>query len=398
MKFFRIFFFPALILFGFCFAQAESMNSESDGYCGDDYKTSGFFAFKIDTFFAFDENNLLISCDGGLSSLGAATRILTSDNGGKTWAKRLELESSSIGKFIFPADKTGFAVGGLHSDKTTKGRILKTIDGGLTWKDIPIEISEYLEDIQFIDKQRGWITSDKGNFLKTNDGGNTWTIISQKPITKKELQSVNSSFSDDISGWTITFEREFINNSQDVINDGDIYQTLDGGNTWKSQKEKFIALLQQWKPTGIRFQAIKFFDAKTGYIAAHFEQIQLKPNDGNRYIIFEGGAIFSTKDGGKSWETNILTTDLGLKDASFLQSGKFWMIPVRVWQTEKIFSTKDYGKSWEQLSTKFTDGGTPSRIYFLNDKIGFLITDLGYSADDLYRTLDGGKTWELRRK
>lgn len=385
----------AIIFFSLClcFAQAKA----ADGYCGDNYKTSGSDAFKINAFHAFDGNNLVVACDGGTAYTSEPQTILTSNDGGKTWTNRLNLKDSSIGKFNFLDNKTGFAVGAhFPASDICEGLILKTTDGGLSWKNIPADISECLEDIQFIDRQTGWIATDKGSFYKTSDGGNTWTIVNQKPLTKKELFFINSSFLENNTGWTITREREFINDKKDVIIDGDIYQTQDGGKTWRSRKEYFISLLQQWRPTEIRFQAIKFLDLKRGYVAAHFEQMQQKPDDGNRYIIYRGGVIFSTQNGGETWETKIITTDLGLNFASFSTNGKFWIIPVKVWQTEFIYSSIDFGKSWKKRSTKFTDGGKPSKIYFVNDKTGFMIADLGNNADDLYRTSNGGKTWRLR--
>ena len=386
MKILKIYFLFLIILLSGYEIQAKT------DYCSDYYKNNNISAFKIKDTYALDKNNIFVICHAGLSSLSAPENILASGNGGKSWQVRWTSSKVYLTKLNFLDEKIGFAVGGDYRNKKESGLILKTNDGGSTWKQIPIKISALIEDIQFINRSEGFAISENGSLLKSTNGGESWQINE----TDIKPDAFHIDFSNKNTGWVLTLEKRFNEVRQDEIRDGNIYNTQNGGKTWISQRERFLALLKQWNPTEIRFQKVKFFDSKNGYIAADFKQIEKKPNDTESYVNYEGAAIFSTKNGGETWETNIVTTDLGLKDAYFGSSGNFWVIPTRVWQEEIIYSSNNFGELWNQHSTKFTEGETPSRIYFLNDKTGFLITDLGSGSDNIYRTLDGGETWEMR--
>ncbi len=68
------------------------------------------------------------------------------------------------------------SIGFIYSYGT--GNIYKTTDEGNTWVIIKQTDSIYLEQIQFINSDIGWICGEKGTILKTYDGGQSWADIS----------------------------------------------------------------------------------------------------------------------------------------------------------------------------------------------------------------------------
>jgi photosystem II stability/assembly factor-like uncharacterized protein len=56
------------------------------------------------------------------------------------------------------------------------GAILASVDGGETWKIQESGTREWLHDITFVDRRRGWVVGDKGLILQTADGGETWLV------------------------------------------------------------------------------------------------------------------------------------------------------------------------------------------------------------------------------
>ncbi len=93
-------------------------------------------------------------------------------NQGETWIKDTFDLPIDAGKLLFITPDTGFAIG---------NKILKTIDGGDTWAEVPngMEGSRYFSDIDFPTHQVGYI-SISGNeeaLLKTVDGGDSWATI-----------------------------------------------------------------------------------------------------------------------------------------------------------------------------------------------------------------------------
>ena len=101
--------------------------------------------------------------------VGARGTIYTTENGGKDWrrvATDVKDHFSSI-KFTGAELKTGWITG-------TYGCILKTIDGGLTWKPQISGTSENLLNIDLRDESRAVAVGQSGVTLATSDGGETW--------------------------------------------------------------------------------------------------------------------------------------------------------------------------------------------------------------------------------
>jgi photosystem II stability/assembly factor-like uncharacterized protein len=82
----------------------------------------------------------------------------------------------------------GFAVG-------AKGIILRTDDGGATWKDLESGIDTTIFSVSAASRLDALVAGDQGRVLRTKDGGESWEL--QPTITTASLFSVAYHGGDD---------------------------------------------------------------------------------------------------------------------------------------------------------------------------------------------------------
>lgn len=147
-----------------------------------------FADILIDTFFTTAERGWLV---GGKTTEPVPTRnnvkpvVLFTEDGGETWANRAaaihdELPLGEWGwKIQFLTDQIGF----VSLENFHDGAILKTTDGGQTWKRFPVndpQRNANLEGVGFVDENHGWVGGwgdenfDRLSSSETFDGGLTW--------------------------------------------------------------------------------------------------------------------------------------------------------------------------------------------------------------------------------
>jgi photosystem II stability/assembly factor-like uncharacterized protein len=125
----------------------------------------------------------------------------------------------------FIDNQTGFA-------SSYDGKIIKTTDAGSTWDELETNTTVPLYGIDFINSTIGFVVGGKsscgGNgcipigavILKTTDGGETWKEVTLNLNDKIGLKSV-----------------QFINNLVGfAVGNSSILKTIDGGDTWEQTK------------------------------------------------------------------------------------------------------------------------------------------------------------------
>jgi photosystem II stability/assembly factor-like uncharacterized protein len=110
------------------------------------------------------------------------------------------------------------------------GGVYKTENGGATWTRVKIiEFNrlrtDYILSVNFVDKSNGWAagsifnksaTDQEGVIYGTTDGGNTWHKL---PPIQGEKRFFNISFVTPNEGW--------------IFATNNIYRTVDGGVSWQ---------------------------------------------------------------------------------------------------------------------------------------------------------------------
>lgn len=204
-----------------------------------------------------------------------------------------------------------------HTEVAYEGVILKTEDGGLTWKRQHLELPAKhvnkrmrwsLHDIFFISEKAGWIAGDSTVF-RTVDGGQTWQLAKfKKPKYQGDCENVD--FLDEQFGWIRTRDygaKEFL-------------ITNDGGETWESCE-------------GVES-------------SAHGLPVNVIFTSRHEGLLFEE-QLYATKDGGKNW----LEVKPGVCGDNFgvIERTRYGAIIAFCTEDDKAkpFISTDNGKTWK---------------------------------------------------
>ena len=103
------------------------------------------------------------------------------------------------------------------------------------------------------------------------------------------------------------------------------------------------------------------------------------------WVVGDKNTILHTANGGKTWEVqlggDLESTERALSEVFFVDAKHGWARAA-----EKLFRTRDGGGTWEQVASK---SGNWRKLTFVSPRIGFII-----HADAIERTEDGGQTWK----
>lgn len=180
------------------------------------------------------------------------------------------------------------------------GKIVKTTDGGKTWKDQKSPVEFHLQDISSWDENHAVAVGNGGVTLRTEDGGNTWVEVdSPKSEIANKLLRVHTYPNGE--AWA-------------VGEMGMILQSQDYGKTWMQMREEEDVFMND----------ILRVDENTLYIAGEFGLVFKSADNGQTWtdtqtdspnsftavefrtpeegvIVGLGGAIIATKDAGETW-------------------------------------------------------------------------------------------------
>ena len=191
--------------------------------------------------------------------------------------------------------------------------------------------------------------------VHTVDGGRTW-----KELSASSTHAVEPScaFLNPKAGWI-----SYMNSGgEDVAK-----RTVDGGKHWETYNN------------GGQF--IKFFTEREGY--------------GYGSCKTERQCLLRTTDGGRSWTESWLPEIKFVDNAFFLNSKTGWIAGMNG-EEEFVLRTVDGGVHWEAAKVDAGPGVANIRdVFFLDDRRGWLIS-WAFNDDGtrLFKTQDGGKTWE----
>ena len=251
-------------------------------------------------------------------------------------------------------------IGTLYLTRETEEAGTRSADAG-RWQSRDSGVTSVLLDVEFVSDRRGWAVGESGVIIATSDGGDTWT----RQSSGYELTLNAVEFADERNGWT-------------VGQLGLILHTSDGGETWSAQG----------------------MDAALGQnlIHVHFH------NASDGLIITERGSFaLRTTDGGVTWNRQFFENTLPRSDAFFLDDRHGWVS----FKSGAVFSTADGGESWQLLEGVNGVQIGANSVFFLDERNGWIsgwrgkakgvsggVEFVKYLTDGMVaRTTDGGITW-----
>jgi photosystem II stability/assembly factor-like uncharacterized protein len=270
-------------------------------------------------------------------AVGGKGALLSTSDGGARWKVRARLTEDAMRDVFFTDERTGWIVCGrsmfapMRKDESVS-YLLKTSDGGESWSRVEVtrgeDVDVKLAGLRFADAAHGWVYGEAGALYATSDGGQTWAR--QRVPTRHLL--LGATFLDARTGW---------------LSGGGLtlLTTSDGGATWRAgvvytpaDSQESVHVQQQpqegtepedgrprvGRSSSQRLNAVSFADAEAGW------------------AVGAGGAIFATKDGGRTWRPQRSGMGGDLTDVKFLDRAEGWAVGTE----GVVLHTTDGGLNW----------------------------------------------------
>ncbi|MBO9703523.1 MAG: T9SS type A sorting domain-containing protein [Sporocytophaga sp.] len=247
------------------------------------------------------------------------------------WTRLTTGTTETLTTVFFINSDTGF-VGGSAGVTTT---LLKTKDGGKTWKTPNINTTNSIRTIRFANKQIGILSTDASSEgFRTTDGGENWTKINTALDGIGDIYIKNA-------------DTAFAFNSS---NGDDVSYSFNGGKTWTHYPNNAFG--------GAAISAIHFPFPKSniGYAVTN-----------------SGGKIFKTVNGGKSWSQIAQPTSEHFNNVFFTTTSIGYALAV-----SEILKTTDGGAHW----TAITNGSSGAKIQIVGSILYLRSGDLSVSYND----------------
>ncbi len=380
-------------------------------------------------------------------------RLLLSRDNGSHWSNITPLFGTQLLSLSFSDTMHGWLID--YANTTNTYRLLKTTNGGINWDTCFSTNTDQFTTVKFFDNNYGWIfgTNNSQTVTRyTTDGGLHWgrnLWRSGNPFLG--MQAVDSTFAwtyrngNGISEiWqTDNWGQMWVYCSADTVvggyqgsefighnhawlfnQSGRVRHTSNGGATWSTQQI----------PTSVAINDIEFADSING-IAIGNNSLSYFTTDGgvhwqyassryqtynNAIFVFNpstcmiyGSESFSlsrfllhgylTTDRGQNWTHRTYTAPKQIADVAFIDENNGWAVGSNLFYTldpSEIYRTGDGGLSWE---LRYTDTvSSPSNVYSLFTGVSFVGSQYGWIAGNdfnqpyqgvLLRTTNGGAEW-----
>jgi photosystem II stability/assembly factor-like uncharacterized protein len=317
----------------------------------------------------------------------------------------------NIADIEFLTPSLGFLTSSKGQFDHEPGRIQRSTDGGRAWHDVWTGRDARLDWIAFADRRHGFVGGD-GFILRTTDGGSTWrrSPMSAPHDGGPPLQ-LEPTFVTPSVGFAVTDPSSFA---------GPVFvRTTDGGLHWRrvrglrsvddvdfvSRRVGFALGTKlyrtndggaTWHPIGIpnvpySLVAVDFLDARRGFLGGGYAAVLEKgPSQ----------AVFATTDGGRTWQRRYVNPHHGFSAHGGDPFARLRFVDGRRgWATTglckccpsgpcagTVYVTRDGGYTWRRR-------GTEVQLTTVGADDAWATPRCDIECDVLWRTTDAGRTW-----
>ncbi|HEY9152785.1 MAG TPA: YCF48-related protein, partial [Anaerolineales bacterium] len=265
------------------------------------------------------------------------------------------------------------------SSNPSNGTLYRTQDGGATWQSSAVNFA--MGNMVFVNASNGWMMSSLGvavgsnavAIFQTTDGGQTWkqTYINDPTQAGAASTLPLGGLKDGITPTDMS--NAWIGGITYAPGVVYLYQTQDGGQTWKLQPVQIPAGYEQGQLETVGPQ---FVSAQDAFMPLHVT---------NQYGMMM--AIYYSHDGGLNWAlTPTLIPNGGSMNFVSATDGF-------VWNGTNFYVTHDGAKTWTTVSPGISFGDNFAGMDFVSTTTGFVLTNDVTGTRVLYKTTDGGTTW-----
>lgn len=216
-----------------------------------------------------------------------------------------------------------------------RGHVLLSLDSGASWRQVRVPTRATLTGVFFSDRQNGWAVGHDAVILKTSDGGETWKRVHFAPEEERPLLDV----------W---FEDE--NHGIATGAYGYFLETFDGGETWEDRLFEVVAGEEEQEEDAdvdteiTAADMMDFLEDEDPIGDLHLNDIRSAP-DGKLYIAAEAGHVFSSEDVGETWKELASPYEGSFYGTLPLGGDRLLLYGLR----GNLFYSEDGGVVWEKL-------------------------------------------------
>jgi len=303
-------------------------------------------------------------------------------DGGTTWHDVTPYGASTLGfgtGASFLDSNRGWVLIGDPNDPVNAGMLYRTTDGGIHWDSNPVPFGG--GEIHFLDDASGWmmLSADVGagnmavKFFQTTDGGKNWNqVFSDLPTDANADTSLPRGGLK--SGFTpINIQEAWVSGQSYASNDFYLYHSTDGGHTWSMAKDP----IPNAGEAMYQIQPPVFFDSKTAILPMTIG------SEGSNTLFLK------TEDNGSTWTIGAAVPGSGRYAIASLNY-------VFVWFGSELSVSHDGGQSWTNITPNVNLSDTLVQFQFVDAQNGWAIASDANGHTSLYKSTDGGQTWNVQ--
>ncbi len=329
---------------------------------------------SIDLVHMFDEENGWAVSD---------TRILRTVDGAKTWHDVSPKTGAPFGYAVssyFLDNLQGWILVP-NSDDRLRGILHRTADGGLTWSESAVPFGS--GTLQFLDAKQGWVMADLGagagsmavSILQTSDAGASWhQTYTNDPTRSGAGNSLPLGGLKD-GMWAVSMQTAWVGGVTYAPGTVYLYQTADSGRTWTKSK---VAGPPGYAEAELETTGPIFVTSSTGYLPVHV-------SSQNGILL----ATYVTHNGGSTWSLSPAFVPQGGVVDFVSETGGF------AWNGSDFYATLDSAQTWKTISPDVAFATGFSGMDFVSLQVGYVLFEDRAGNRDVYKTRDGGATWNI---